>query len=172
MSTLVWSLALCPPSQSPPTHWISEDPPQQAHRPSPFSSSSAGEGSGPMACMVKVSVRPRAGDWEPFSGLGSQPPYLLPVAAMEQSLRGETWCQQAEPLKHLFNTAPQGRSDIVQEQNVCPHPGVLSPALETNKNGHPGDYWYPLGLVSHQYPTLSKCQSLIQQVCLRKMVGT
>jgi hypothetical protein len=48
-----------------------------------------------MACVVKVSVRPGAGDWEPFSELGSQPPYLLPVAAMEQSLQGETWCQEA-----------------------------------------------------------------------------
>lgn len=31
-------------------------------------------------------------------------------------------------------------------------PGVLLLALKTNKNGHPGDYWYSLGLVPHQPP--------------------
>lgn len=31
-------------------------------------------------------------------------------------------------------------------------PGVLSLALKTNNNEHPEDYWYLLGLVSHQYP--------------------
>lgn len=60
-----------------------------------------------MACVVKVSVRPRAGDWEPFSGLGSQPPYLLPVAAMEQSLQERLGVsQQAEPLIDICSTLP------------------------------------------------------------------
>lgn len=63
-----------------------------------------------MACAGQENIRTRAGagDLLPVSGLGPLPPYRLPEAAMEQSLCGETRCQQADPQTNPRSKPPKG----------------------------------------------------------------